>query len=124
MNLSAPTQIVFIISVVIAIIGVLAALGILAFIPLASVWIVLIAFIVLAGGCLMRGACQFHLTGARGAPGKTPGAFDSGHGSARFALAQMADASRDATPARAGPNRRRADPAECNGAEFCTAATL
>ncbi|AZV21619.1 MULTISPECIES: hypothetical protein [Mesorhizobium] len=56
MNLSAPTQIVFIISVVIAIIGALAALGVLAFIPLASVWIVLIAFIVLAGGCLMRGA--------------------------------------------------------------------
>jgi uncharacterized membrane protein len=56
MNLSAPTQIVFIISVVVAIIGVLAALGVLAFIPLASVWIVLIAFIVLAGGCLMRGA--------------------------------------------------------------------
>ena len=56
MNLSAPTQILFIISVVIAIIGVLAALGVLAFIPLASVWIVTIAFVVLAVGCLMRGA--------------------------------------------------------------------
>lgn len=56
MNLSAPTQIVFIISVVIAIIGVLAALGVFAFIPLASVWIVTIAFVVLAIGCLMRGA--------------------------------------------------------------------
>ncbi|QKD03407.1 hypothetical protein [Mesorhizobium loti] len=56
MNLSAPTQIVFIIAVVIAIIGVLAALGIVAFIPLASVWIVTIAFVVLAIGCLMRGA--------------------------------------------------------------------
>ena len=56
MNLSAPTEIVFSISLVIAIIGILAALGVLAFIPLASVWIVLIAYIVLADGCLMRGA--------------------------------------------------------------------
>ncbi|TGV62671.1 hypothetical protein EN801_049085, partial [Mesorhizobium sp. M00.F.Ca.ET.158.01.1.1] len=46
MNLNAPTQIVFIISLVIAIIGILAALGVLAFIPLASVWIVLVAYIV------------------------------------------------------------------------------
>ncbi|WP_108722948.1 hypothetical protein [Mesorhizobium sp. ORS 3428] len=56
MNLSAPTQIVFIISLVIAIIGLLAGLGVLAFIPLAAVWITLIAYIVLAAGCLMRGA--------------------------------------------------------------------
>ncbi|TIM64168.1 MAG: hypothetical protein E5Y58_27245 [Mesorhizobium sp.] len=49
MNLSAPTQLIFIISLVIAIIGLLAALG-------AAVWIVLIAYIVLAGGCLVRGA--------------------------------------------------------------------
>ncbi|CDX29356.1 conserved exported hypothetical protein [Mesorhizobium plurifarium] len=56
MNLSAPTQLVFIISLVIAIIGLFAAFGLLAFIPLASVWIMLIAYIVLAAGCLMRGA--------------------------------------------------------------------
>jgi hypothetical protein len=56
MNLSAPTQIIFIISLVIAIIGILVALGVLAFIPLAAVWIVVIAYIVLAAGCLMRGA--------------------------------------------------------------------
>ncbi|TGV74810.1 hypothetical protein EN792_057380 [Mesorhizobium sp. M00.F.Ca.ET.149.01.1.1] len=56
MNRRAPTQIVFIISLVIAVIGLLAALGVLAFIPLASVWIMLIAYIVLAAGCLMRGA--------------------------------------------------------------------
>jgi hypothetical protein len=56
MNLSAPTQLIFIISLVIAIIGVLAALGVLAFIPLAPVWIMLIAYIVLAAGCMMRGA--------------------------------------------------------------------
>ncbi|MBZ9983785.1 MULTISPECIES: hypothetical protein [unclassified Mesorhizobium] len=56
MNLSTPTEIVFIISLVIALIGILAALGLLSFIPLASVWIVLIAYLVRAGGCLMRGA--------------------------------------------------------------------
>ncbi|MER9798354.1 hypothetical protein NKJ36_14650 [Mesorhizobium sp. M0142] len=56
MNLSAPTQLIFIISLVIAIIGVLAALGVLAFIPLNAAWIVVIAYIVLAAGCLMRGA--------------------------------------------------------------------
>lgn len=56
MNLSAPTQLVFIISLVIAIIGVLAALGVVAFIPMASVWIVTIAYVVLAVGCLLKGA--------------------------------------------------------------------
>lgn len=55
MNLSAPTQIVFIISVIIAIIGIVAAFGALTFIPLAAVWIMLIAYIVLAAGCLLRG---------------------------------------------------------------------
>jgi hypothetical protein len=56
MNLSAPTQIVYIIALVIAIIGVLAALGVITFIPLAAVWIMTIAYVVLAGACLMRGA--------------------------------------------------------------------
>lgn len=56
MNLSPPTQIVYIISVIIAIIGVLTALGTVAFIPLASVWIVTIAFFVLAVACLVKGA--------------------------------------------------------------------
>ena len=55
MNLSAPTQMLFLISLVVAIIGVLAALGILAFIPVPSVWIVTLAYIILAGGCLMKG---------------------------------------------------------------------
>ena len=56
MNPSAPTQIVYIISLVIAIIGVLAALGVVSFIPLASVWIVTIAYAILAIACLVRGA--------------------------------------------------------------------
>ena len=55
MKLSAPTQIVFLISVAVAVIGLLAALGILSFIPVASVWIMLVAYIILAGGCLLKG---------------------------------------------------------------------
>jgi hypothetical protein len=46
---------VFLISLVVAVIGVLAALGVLAFIPLASVWIMVIAYVILAVGCLMKG---------------------------------------------------------------------
>ncbi len=56
MNLSAPTMVVFLVSLVIAILGVLAALGVLAFIPLASVWIMAIAYAVLAVGCMIKGA--------------------------------------------------------------------
>jgi hypothetical protein len=56
MHLSAPTQIVFLISVVIALLGVLTALGVIAFIPIASVWIVTIAFVILAVACMIKGA--------------------------------------------------------------------
>jgi hypothetical protein len=55
MKLSAPTQIVFIISLIIAVIGLLIALNVLAMIPIASVWVMLIAYIVLAAGCLLKG---------------------------------------------------------------------
>ena len=55
MKLSAPTNIVFIISVVIAIIAALSALGVVSFIPVASVWIMAVAFVVLALGCLLKG---------------------------------------------------------------------
>ena len=56
MNLSAPTQIVYIIALVIAIIGVLMALAVITFIPIAAVWVVTIAYVILAGACLVRGA--------------------------------------------------------------------
>ena len=56
MNLSAPTNIVFIIAAIIAVIAVLSAVGVIGFIPLASVWIMAVAFIVLAAGCLFKGA--------------------------------------------------------------------
>jgi len=55
MKLSAPTQIVFIISLVVAVVGLLTALGILAMIPIASVWVMLVAYVILAAGCLMKG---------------------------------------------------------------------
>jgi hypothetical protein len=54
-RLSAPTKIVFLISLVLAVI---ALLGILVFIPVITVnafWIAIIAYIVLAAGCLLKG---------------------------------------------------------------------
>jgi len=56
MNLNRPSQMIFIISLVIAIVAVLIALGTISFTSLASVWIMGIAYAVLAVGCLMRGA--------------------------------------------------------------------
>lgn len=56
MKLSRPTNVVFIISLVIAILAVLAGLGNLSVIPLPSVWQMAIAYGVLAIGCLFRGA--------------------------------------------------------------------
>ena len=55
MNLSAPTMIVFVISLVIAALGILAALGIFSILPIASVWIVTIAYAVLLAGVLLKG---------------------------------------------------------------------
>lgn len=56
MNLSAPTMVVFLISLVIVIIGALAALGVISGIPVASVWIVAIGYAVLAIGTMIKGA--------------------------------------------------------------------
>ncbi len=56
MNLSAPTMIVFLISVVIAVLGALAALGVASFIPVPAVWIMAAAYVVLALGNLLKGA--------------------------------------------------------------------
>lgn len=55
-TLSAPTNLIFIISVVIAIIAALAALGVVSFIPMPSVWIMGVAFLALVVGCLFKGA--------------------------------------------------------------------
>ncbi len=53
MKLSAPTQVVFIIAVIIAIVGLIAF-----FVPSVAVyafWIMTLAFVVLAVGCLLTG---------------------------------------------------------------------
>ncbi len=55
MRLNAPTQNVFIISVVIAVIGLLMALGVLAMIPVASFWVMAVAYVVLAAACVLKG---------------------------------------------------------------------
>ncbi len=56
MRLSAPTSIVFLITVVIALIAALAALGVVPNLPLQSVWIMAVAYVVLALACLLKGA--------------------------------------------------------------------
>lgn len=55
MNLSAPTMLVFLISLVVAILGLLVGLGILAMIPLSAFWIMAIAYVILAAACLLKG---------------------------------------------------------------------
>lgn len=56
MNLSAPTTVVFVISVIIALIALLIFLNVIAFAALPSFWIMAIAWAVLAIGCLFKGA--------------------------------------------------------------------
>ena len=55
MNLSAPTQLVFIIAVIIALVAVLKALGFVTFLPMPSVWVMTVAFVVLVAGNLFKG---------------------------------------------------------------------
>jgi hypothetical protein len=55
MKFSAPSVLVFVISLVIAGVAALTAMGSVAFIPLASVWIMAIAYAVLAAGCIFKG---------------------------------------------------------------------
>ena len=54
MNLSAPTQIVFLISLVIAIVGILVALAVIPRLPISAFWIVVTGYVVLALGCLLK----------------------------------------------------------------------
>ncbi|PWW02256.1 hypothetical protein DFR52_102924 [Hoeflea marina] len=55
MRLSAPSTLVFVISLVIAIVGLLVGTGMVVGISIASFWILAVAYVVLAAGCLMRG---------------------------------------------------------------------
>ena len=56
MRLSAPTQIVFIITVIIAIIGLLMAFGVFSLGSLSAFWVMTVAYVVLAIACTIRGA--------------------------------------------------------------------
>ncbi len=55
MRLSAPTILVFLISLVAAVLGILSGLGIVAVIPLSAFWLLTIGYAVLALGCLFKG---------------------------------------------------------------------
>ncbi|HUU96853.1 MAG TPA: hypothetical protein VM487_14030 [Phycisphaerae bacterium] len=54
MSLSAPTQVVFIIAIVIAILALVVFFGVFS-IGISSFWIMTVAFVVLAVGCLVKG---------------------------------------------------------------------
>ena len=56
MTLSAPTQMLFIIAVVIAIIAIIGVFVAIPFVSAYALWILVLAFVILAGACLMRGA--------------------------------------------------------------------
>ena len=60
MNLSAPTSVTFLVSLVVAVVGILLFLGVLptlavAGFSLTAFWAMTIAFVILALGCLLKG---------------------------------------------------------------------
>ncbi len=55
MKLSAPTMIVFLISLVIAVLGALAGFGIFSIIPIPAISLMSIGYLILAAGCLFKG---------------------------------------------------------------------
>ncbi|MEM7633964.1 MAG: hypothetical protein AAF299_05355 [Pseudomonadota bacterium] len=56
MKLSAPTTVLFVISVIIAVLALLPVLGIASIVKVSSFWLMAIAYAVLAIGCLFKGA--------------------------------------------------------------------
>ncbi|MEM9282605.1 MAG: hypothetical protein AAGA96_12325 [Verrucomicrobiota bacterium] len=55
MKLSAPTQLFFLISLVIAIVALLGGLGVVGAVAGYSFWLAIAAYVVLALGCLLKG---------------------------------------------------------------------
>ncbi|WP_162901202.1 hypothetical protein [Breoghania sp. L-A4] len=55
LRVQAPTQLVFIISLVLAVIGILAAVTTVIVLPIAPFWWVAVAYVILALGCTIRG---------------------------------------------------------------------
>ena len=54
-RLSAPTQNLFLVSLVLAILALLGAIVVIPFVSIYAFWIAIIAYIVLAIGCVMKG---------------------------------------------------------------------
>ncbi len=54
-RLSAPTKIVFLISLIIAIVAVISVFFFIPLISLNAIWVAIVAYIVLAAGCLLKG---------------------------------------------------------------------
>jgi len=55
MKLSAPTGLVFVIALIVAVVAVLEQMNIISFVQLDSLWIMAVAYAVLAVGCLIKG---------------------------------------------------------------------
>ena len=53
-RLNAPTQLVFLISLALAILAVLALFVTIPFVSIYAFWVAIIAYVVLAAGCLMK----------------------------------------------------------------------
>jgi hypothetical protein len=56
MNLSAPTQVVFIISLIIAVLALIGYFVNIPYVTQYQFWFAIVAYVVLAAGCLMKGA--------------------------------------------------------------------
>jgi hypothetical protein len=54
MKLNAPTQVFFLLALLLAILGVLGGFGVIAALAAYALWLVLAAYVVLAAGCLMK----------------------------------------------------------------------
>lgn len=55
MTLSAPTQLIFWISVILAVLGIIGLFATIPFVTMYAFWFVVAGYIVLAAGCLMKG---------------------------------------------------------------------
>ncbi len=55
-NLSAPTTVFFLLSLVVAILGLIAGLGVLPALATYAFWLVVAGYVILAIGCLIKGA--------------------------------------------------------------------
>ena len=55
MALNAPTKLIFLLSLIIALVALAVALNVLSFVPLRAVWIMTVAYVVLAAGSVFKG---------------------------------------------------------------------